>query len=157
MTPGLRIRSSGAGTGLFAQISSSDEKLISPLVREELRLQAGYAGIPDDAGGRLGEVRTRLRALTRLGKRPGRTCVPDTNALPHYTRFDQLPSADRLQMVHVGNAFWSPRFPGRAAWCLRSDAQAGRQHRRHAYLPRHAKAGRFLSRGGQHRRTKPRA
>lgn len=51
--------------------SSSDARLMSRLVQEELRFQCGYAGIPDDPGGRLGEVRTRLRELTRLGTGPG--------------------------------------------------------------------------------------
>ena len=43
----------------------------------------------------------RLRALTRLGDRPGNICVPDTNALLHYMRFDQLPWSDRLQTAPV--------------------------------------------------------
>jgi rRNA-processing protein FCF1 len=33
--------------------------------------------------------------LSRLADRPGRICVPDTNALLHYTRFDQLPWPER--------------------------------------------------------------
>ena len=91
----------GRGYWHICSASSSDEKLMSRLVREELRFQAGYPGIPNDSGGRLGEVRTRLRALTRLGERPGRICVPDTNALLHYTRFDQLPWAKRLQTAPI--------------------------------------------------------
>jgi hypothetical protein len=126
-------------------------------VTEELRFQAGYAGIPNDAGGRLGEVRTRLRALTRLGERPGRIRVPDTNALLHYPRFDQLPWADRLQMVHVATRSSHLAFLVVLPGAYAAMRKRGRQHRRHAYLPRHAKAGRSLSRGGQHRLTKPRA
>jgi len=91
----------GRGYWHICSVSSSDEKLISRLVREELRFQAGYPGIPDDSGGRLGEVRTRLHALTRLGDRPGHICVPDTNALLHYTRFDQLPWSERLGAAPV--------------------------------------------------------
>jgi len=37
-----------------------------------------------------------LQALIQLGDRPGRICIPDTNALLHYTRFDQLPWAERV-------------------------------------------------------------
>jgi hypothetical protein len=46
------------------------------LVREELRFQAGFPGPAGDPGGRLGEVRERLRALTQLGDRPGHICIP---------------------------------------------------------------------------------
>lgn len=91
----------GRGYWHICSASSSDEKLMSRLVREELRFQAGYPGIPNDSGGRLGEVRSRLRALTQLGDRPGYICVPDTNALLHYTRFDQLPWAKRLRVALV--------------------------------------------------------
>lgn len=71
------------------------------LVREELRFQAGFPGIAGDPGGRLGEVRERLRALTQLGDRPGHICIPDTNALLRYTRFDQLPWAERVHAALV--------------------------------------------------------
>jgi hypothetical protein len=91
----------GRGYWHICSASSSDEKLMSRLVREELRFQAGYPGISNDSGGRLGEVRTRLRALTRLGERPGYIGVPDTNALLHYTRFDQLPWSEQLQSAPV--------------------------------------------------------
>ena len=91
----------GRGYWHICSTSSSDKRLMSRLVREELRFQAGYPGILNDSGGRLGEVRMRLRALTRLGDRPGNICVPDTNALLHYTRFDQLPWSDRLQTAPV--------------------------------------------------------
>lgn len=65
------------------------------LVDEELIFQAGSPGVPGDQGGRIGEAADRLRALRRLADRPGRICVPDTNALLHYTRFDQLPWPER--------------------------------------------------------------
>ena len=91
----------GRGYWHICAAPQSDEKLMNRLVREELRFQAGHPGINGDPGGRLGEVRTRLRALTRLGDRPGRICVPDTNALLHYTRFDQLPWAGRIQVASV--------------------------------------------------------
>jgi rRNA-processing protein FCF1 len=81
--------------------SMSKERLLQRLVREELVFQVGYPGIHGDPGGRLGEVATRLRALTRLAARPGRICIPDTNALLHYTRFDQLLWAERMQMSLV--------------------------------------------------------
>lgn len=91
----------GRGYWHIYSASSSDEKLMSRLVKEELRFQAGYPGIANDSGGRLGEVRTRLRALTRLGERPGHICVADTNGLLHYTRFDQLPWTERLKAAPV--------------------------------------------------------
>jgi len=72
------------------------ERLLSRLIGEELVFQVGHPGIQGD-GGRLSEVAARLRALTRLASRPGRICVPDTNALLHYTRFDQLLWAERMQ------------------------------------------------------------
>jgi rRNA-processing protein FCF1 len=78
--------------------SSRREALLQRLIREELVFQVGYPGIHGDPGGRLGEVATRLRALTRLAARPGRICIPDTNALLHYTRFDQLLWAERMQV-----------------------------------------------------------
>lgn len=66
------------------------------LVDEELLFQAGNPGVPGDLGGWLGEAAGRLRTLRRLAGRPGRICVPDTNALLHYTRFDQLPWPERI-------------------------------------------------------------
>jgi rRNA-processing protein FCF1 len=66
------------------------------LVDEELIFQAGHPGVPADPGGRLGDAADRLGALRRLADRPGRICVPDTNALLHYTRFDQLPWPERI-------------------------------------------------------------
>jgi predicted ribonuclease YlaK len=57
--------------------------------------------VPGDASGRIGETATQLQALTRLALRPGRIYVVDTNALLHYTRFDRLPWAERLQSVPV--------------------------------------------------------
>jgi hypothetical protein len=91
----------GRGYWHICSASSSDEKLMNRLVREELRFQAGFPGIAGDPGGRLGEVRERLRALTQLGDRPGHICIPDTNALLHYTRFDQLPWAERVHAALV--------------------------------------------------------
>jgi rRNA-processing protein FCF1 len=75
--------------------------LLSRLIDEELVYQVGYPGIPGDLGGRLGEVVTGLRAQARLASREGRICVLDTNALLHYTRFDQLDWAGRLHMASV--------------------------------------------------------
>jgi rRNA-processing protein FCF1 len=65
------------------------------LVDEELIYQAGQPDINGDPGGRLGEVANQFRALSRLAGRPGSIHVPDTNALLHYTRFDQLPWRER--------------------------------------------------------------
>ena len=66
------------------------------LVDEELIFQAGHLGVPGDRGGRLGEAADRLRTWSRLADRVGSICVPDTNALLHYTRFDQLPWRERV-------------------------------------------------------------
>jgi hypothetical protein len=66
------------------------------LVGEELVFQAGNPGIPGDTGGRLGEAVGRLRQWRKLAEREGTICVPDTNALLHYTRFDQLPWRERV-------------------------------------------------------------
>ncbi len=67
----------GRGYWHICSASSSDEKLMNRLVREELRFQAGSPGIHGDSGGRLGEVRERLRALIQLGERPG-ICASQT-------------------------------------------------------------------------------
>jgi predicted ribonuclease YlaK len=75
--------------------AQSGEKLLNRLVGEELVFQVGHPGISAD-GGRLGEVTARLRTLAGLAARPGSTCLLDTNALLHYTRFDQLPWPQRL-------------------------------------------------------------
>lgn len=87
----------GRGYWHICSAPVADARLMSRLVQEELRFQCGYPGIPVDRGGRLGEIRTRLHDLASLGDRPGRIYVPDTNALLHYTRFDRLPWAARLQ------------------------------------------------------------
>lgn len=81
--------------------SQSSEKLLNRLIGEELVFQVGYPGIYGDSGGRIGEVAARLRGMLRLADRPGRICVPDTNALLHYTRFDQLSWAERMQVPQV--------------------------------------------------------
>ena len=81
--------------------SESAERLLNRLIGEELIFQVGYPSINGDLGGRFGEAAARLRALVRLTDRPGRICVPDTNALLHYTRFDQLPWASRMQLALV--------------------------------------------------------
>jgi rRNA-processing protein FCF1 len=65
------------------------------LVDEELVFQAGHPGIAGDTG-RLGEAADRLRQWRRLAERGGMICVPDTNVLLHYTRFDQLPWRERV-------------------------------------------------------------
>ena len=78
----------------MASILPSPE--LGRLIDEELVFQAGHPGVPDDRGGRLGEAADRLRVLRRLADRAGRICVPDTNALLHYTRFDQLPWPERI-------------------------------------------------------------
>jgi rRNA-processing protein FCF1 len=78
----------------MASIPPSPE--LGRLIDEELVFQAGHPGVPDDRGGRFGEAADRLRSLRRLADRAGRICVPDTNALLHYTRLDQLPWPERL-------------------------------------------------------------
>jgi hypothetical protein len=64
------------------------------LVDEKLVFQAGHPRISGDTG-RLGEAADHLRQRRRLAERGGRIFVPDTNALLHYTRFDQLPWRER--------------------------------------------------------------
>lgn len=81
--------------------SAGAEKLLSRLIGEELEFQVGHANITGDRHGRLGDAAARLRALTVHAARPGRICVPDTNALLHYTRFDRLPWADRMAVPLV--------------------------------------------------------
>ena len=66
------------------------------LVDEELIFQAGHPGNVGDRGGCLGEAADRLRALRRLADRVGSICVPDTNGILHYTRFDRLPWRERI-------------------------------------------------------------
>jgi hypothetical protein len=78
----------------MASIPPSPE--LGRLVDEELIFQAGHPGVPGDRSGRLGEVMDQLRGWRRLANRGGRICVPDTNALLHYTRFDQLPWRERI-------------------------------------------------------------
>ena len=93
----IRLRSVFADTELedsllaraYWHVSMSSIPLsleLGRLVDEELLFQGGNPGVPGDPGGRLGEAADRLRALRRLAGRPGRICVPDTNALLHYTR-----------------------------------------------------------------------
>jgi rRNA-processing protein FCF1 len=103
----VRLRSIFADSGLedsllaraywhvsMSSIPPSPE--LGRLVDEELIFQAGHPGVAGDPGGRLGEAADRLRASRRLADRPGRICVPDANALLHYTRFDQLPWPERI-------------------------------------------------------------
>jgi rRNA-processing protein FCF1 len=71
------------------------------LVDEELIFQAGHPGVPGDRGGRLGEAADRLRQWRRLADRVGSICIPDTNALLNYTRFDQLPWRERVGQLTV--------------------------------------------------------
>jgi rRNA-processing protein FCF1 len=78
----------------MASIPPSPE--LGRLVDEELIFQAGHPGVIGDRGGRLGEAADHLRALRRLADRAGSICVPDTNALLHYTRIDQLPWPERI-------------------------------------------------------------
>jgi hypothetical protein len=65
------------------------------LIDEELVFQAGHPGIAGDAGS-LGDAVERLRQWRKLANRPGKICIPDTNVLLHYTRFDQLPWRERV-------------------------------------------------------------
>jgi rRNA-processing protein FCF1 len=81
--------------------SQSDERLLNRLIGEELVFQVGHPGIHGDPVGRLGAVMTRLRSWTGPGARRGHICVLDTNALLHYTRFDQLPWPARLTRESV--------------------------------------------------------
>lgn len=69
---------------------------IGRMIDEELVFQVGHPNIPNDSGGRLGRVAKRLRDLQRLAARAGHICVPDTNALLHYTRFDRIDWKERL-------------------------------------------------------------
>ena len=71
--------------------SQTDERLLNRLIGEELVFQVRHPGIHGAAGGRLGAVRPRLHSWFGPAARHGLICVPDTNALLHYTRFDQLP------------------------------------------------------------------
>lgn len=71
------------------------------LINEEIEFQAGYANIHGDAGGRLGEARNRLVRIAALGNRPGKIYILDTNALLHYTRFDQFDWVSRLGSPQV--------------------------------------------------------
>jgi rRNA-processing protein FCF1 len=82
--------------GLAGQFVQQVE-LLNRLIREELVFQVGHPGISDDLGGCLGQASAHLRELTHLGSREGHICVPDTNALLHYTRFDQLDWAGLIE------------------------------------------------------------
>lgn len=86
---------------ICALASQSSERLPNRLIGEELVFQVGHPGIHGDPGGRIGEVAAGLRGLLGLSSRPGRICVLDTNALLHYTWFDQLPWAERMQVPQV--------------------------------------------------------
>jgi len=66
-------------------------KILNRIIGEELAFQVGHPGIFGNPGGRLGEIASQLRELRRLASREGCICVPDTNALLHYKRFDELP------------------------------------------------------------------
>jgi len=79
----------------------STAQSLSRLINEEIVFQAGFANIPTDSHGRLGETVSRLRALRRLADRPGRICVLDTNVLLHYTLFDQINWPERLSVEAV--------------------------------------------------------
>jgi rRNA-processing protein FCF1 len=87
------------GKGPSARTAS--DLLLSRLIDEELAFQVGHPGVPGDSGGRIGDAVSRLRALTQFADRSGRICVVDTNALLHYTRFDRLPWAERLQALPI--------------------------------------------------------
>ena len=92
----------GRGYWHICELSSqSAEKLLNRLIGEELVFQIGFPGIHGDPSGRIGEAAAGLRGLLRLSSRPGRICVPDTNALLHYTWFDQLPWPERMQVPQV--------------------------------------------------------
>lgn len=91
----------GRGYWHICGLSSQSEKLLNRLIGEELVFQVGHPGIHGDPGGRIGEVAARLREMLALASRQGRICVPDTNALLHYTWFDQLPWAERMQVPQV--------------------------------------------------------
>src|SRR5260370_10101777 len=81
--------------------SQSDERLLNRLIGEELVFQVGHPGIHGDPGGCLGAVITRLRSWIGPAARRRHICVLDTNALLHYTRFDQLPWPARLTRESV--------------------------------------------------------
>jgi len=76
--------------------------ILSRLIDEELIRQVGRYGVPNDPShSRLGEAVKELEQLLSLSDRPGSICVPDTNALMHYTRFDQMLWPQRLGLDSV--------------------------------------------------------
>jgi PIN domain len=69
----------------------------SRLIGEELVYQAGHPGITGDpTRSQLGQAVAQLRALSYLADRPGKICVPDTNVMMHYKRFDEFDWSSRL-------------------------------------------------------------
>ncbi len=79
--------------------------VLSRLIFEELVYQTGHPGVTDDpTHSQFREATKRLRNLASLADRAGTICVPDTNALMHYTRFDQFdwrtrPKVPRVRLI----------------------------------------------------------
>lgn len=79
-----------------------DVRVLSRLIFEELVYQTGHPGITDDpTHSQFREATKRLQNLANLADRAGTICVPDTNALMHYTRFDQFDWRTRLKVPQV--------------------------------------------------------
>lgn len=74
--------------------------LLQRLINEELEFQVGHPGDGPPTG-RLGEAIVTLQALIDQSERPGKICVLDTNSLLHYTWFDQIPWAARMNASAV--------------------------------------------------------
>ena len=79
-----------------------DVRVLSRLIFEELVYQTGHPGVTDDpTHSQFREATKRLRNLASLADRAGTICVPDTNVLMHYTRFDQFDWRARLKVPQV--------------------------------------------------------
>jgi rRNA-processing protein FCF1 len=85
-----------AATGISARRFPDIKTPLSRIIDEELLFQVGHPNIHGNLEGRLGQAEQRLIGLQDLAARLGHICVPDTNALLHYTRFDMIDWKDRL-------------------------------------------------------------
>jgi hypothetical protein len=87
--------------GYWPIASASQSDTLIRLIGEEINYQAGGHAVASEHSGQLGKVLARLNGLLPLARRPGAVYVPDTNALMHYTRFDQLDWPSRLDVLQV--------------------------------------------------------